>query len=74
MGNDPVQVSDAQDANGRYKGPAGWPYGVVKKYEKAVWHLGRNGGGETSTWKTWEKWWIHGEWVVNSGEWVVNTS
>ena len=36
----PVQVSDAQDANGRYKGPAGWPYGVVKKYEKAVWHLG----------------------------------
>lgn len=25
------------DANGRYKGPAGWPYGVVKKYEKAVW-------------------------------------
>lgn len=25
------------DANGRYKGPPGWPYGVVKKVEKAVW-------------------------------------
>eukprot|EP00435_Cladocopium_sp_Y103_P034567 s2_g8.t4 len=25
------------DADGRYKGPPGWPYGVVKKVEKAVW-------------------------------------